>query len=52
MFFLGIVICVAAIMSGKREAAAGKNIATERLKWYMEVKKKAEEEKKNAENVQ
>ncbi|KAK1135258.1 hypothetical protein K0M31_008029 [Melipona bicolor] len=52
MFFAGILICIAAIMSGKKEAAAGKNIATERLKWYMEVKKKAEEEKKNAEKVQ
>ncbi|XP_043511813.1 UPF0389 protein CG9231 isoform X1 [Frieseomelitta varia] len=52
MFFLGIVICVAAVVAGKREAASGKSIATERVKWYMEIKKKAEEEKKNAENVQ
>ena len=52
MFFLGIVICITAVIVGKREAAAGKNIATERMKWYMEVKKKAEEEKRNAEKVQ
>ncbi|XP_033178669.1 protein FAM162B isoform X1 [Bombus impatiens] len=44
MMFLAIVICLSAVMIGKRDVAAGKNIATERMKWYTEVKEKGRRE--------
>lgn len=44
MMFLAIVICLLAVMIGKRDVTAGKNIATERMKWYMEVKEKGRRE--------
>lgn len=44
MMFLAIVICFSAVIMGKRDVAAGRNIATERMKWYTEVKEKGRRE--------
>ena len=53
MMFLAIIICISAVMIGKKDVAAGKNIATERMKWYMEVKEKGRKEAaENAERAQ
>lgn len=53
MMALAIIICVSAVMIGKRDVAAGKNIATERMKWYTEVREKGRKEAaENAERAQ
>lgn len=49
MLAFAIIGSILAVMSGKRDVAAGKNLITERQKWYDKVKEKAQKEAEMAE---
>ncbi|XP_017893546.1 protein FAM162B-like [Ceratina calcarata] len=49
MMVFGIAGFFISSWMGKRDAAAGKNIVTERMKWYEEVREKGRKEKAAAE---
>ncbi|KAG9432539.1 hypothetical protein HZU67_05786 [Apis mellifera carnica] len=49
MMAFAIIGSILAVMSGKRDVAAGKNLLTERQKWYDQVKEKARKEAEMAE---
>ncbi|XP_003694589.1 protein FAM162B isoform X2 [Apis florea] len=49
MMAFAIIGSILAVISGKRDVAAGKNIITERQKWYDKVKEQARKEAEMAE---